>query len=247
MKINIGKLILNQMRLMMQNKILLVVSCFFIVTIAKVNAQNKNYVKTGIASFYADKFEGRQTANGEIYYHAKKTAAHRTLPFGSIVKVTNLENNKSAVVRINDRGPFVDNRIIDLSKSVAQELGIVNKGLAKVKIELIASTDDLPGNKPPAKKKLQNKTYYKVNVDVVSPSGKGVQIGSYKDDENVFRLAEGLKKKYNEEVFIEVATIKKQRVYRIILGNYNSDTQLNSLKKKLSKEYPDSFIVTFKN
>ena len=232
---------------MMQNKILLVISCFFIVVITKVNAQNKNYVKTGIASFYADKFEGRPTANGEIYYHAKKTAAHRTLPFGSIVKVTNLENNKYAVVRINDRGLFVDNRIIDLSKSVAQELGIVKKGLAKVKIELIASTDDLPGNKSLAKRKLQNKVYYKVNVDVVSPSGKGVQIGSYKDDENVFRLAERLKKKYNEEVFIEVAAIKKQRVYRIILGNYNSNAQLISLKNKLSKEYPDCFIVTFKN
>ncbi len=168
------------------------------------------------------------------------------MPFGSIVKVTNLENNKHAVVRINDRGPFIDNRIIDLSKSVAQELGFVEKGLAKVKIELIASTDDVPDNKSLEKNKLQNNEYYKINVDVVSPGGKGVQIGSYKDDENVFRLVESLKKKYNEEVFIEVAIIKKQKVYRIILGNYNSDAQLNSLKKKLSKEYPDSFIVTFK-
>ena len=228
-------------------KIRIVLFVTFMFVYVFVHAQNKNYVKTGIASFYADKFEGRTTANGEIYYHAKKTAAHRTLPFGSIVKVTNLENNKYAVVRINDRGPFVDNRIIDLSKSVAQELGFVKKGLAKVKIELIASTDDLPDNKPLVKRKLQNKAYYKVNVDVVSPSGKGVQIGSYKDDENVFRLAERLKKKYNEEVFIEVATIKKQKVYRIILGNYNSNAQLNSLKNKLSKEYPDCFIVTFKN
>ena len=107
------------------------------------DAQN-NYVKTGIASFYADKFEGKQTANGEIYYHVKKTAAHRTLPFGSIVKVTNLENNKYVVVRINDRGPFVDDRIIDLSKSAAKELDFIDKGLAQVRIELIASTNDLP-------------------------------------------------------------------------------------------------------
>jgi len=235
------------MKLMTQNKILLAIVCFAIIATTGVDAQNKNYVKTGIASFYADKFEGRPTANGEIYYHAKKTAAHKTLPFGSIVKVTNLENNKYAVVRINDRGPFIDNRIIDLSKSVAQELGIVEKGLVKVKIELIASTDDLPDNKFPVKKKLQNRIYYNVNVDVVSPSGKGVQIGSYKDDENVFRLVEVLKKKYKEEIFIEVAIIKKQKVYRIILGNYNSDAQLNSLKNKLLKEYPDCFIVTFKN
>ncbi len=230
----------------MKNRIIFIIACFFIVATTRVCAQSKGYVKTGIASFYADKFEGRTTANGEIYYHAKKTAAHRTLPFGSVVKVTNLENSKYAVVRINDRGPFVDNRIIDLSKSIAQELGFVEKGLAKVKIELIASTDDLPDSKSLEKKNLQNKEYYKINVDVVSPSGKGVQIGSYKDDENVFRLVESLKKKYNEEVFIEVAIIKKQKVYRIILGNYNSNAQLNSLKNKLSKEYPDSFIVTFK-
>ena len=217
----------------------------FTLVISNVNAQ-KNYTKTGIASFYADKFEGRQTANGEIYYHAKKTAAHRTLPFGSIVKVTNLENNKYTVVRINDRGPFIDNRIIDLSKSVAQELGIVEKGLGKVRIELLASTDDLPGKKSNKKAENQSKVYYKVNVEIINPKGKGVQVGSYNNDENVFRLVEDIKNKYTEEVFVQVATIKKQKVYRIIVGNYNSDEKLKALKKKLSDDYPGCFIVTFK-
>ena len=222
------------------------VALFLIIGLNQANAQNKSYVKTGIASFYADKFEGRTTANGEIYYHAKRTAAHRTLPFGSIVKVTNLENNKYVVVRINDRGPFVDNRIIDLSKSAAKDLGFVKKGLTKVKIDVVASTDDLPDKKKSKNKDQENIGYYKLRVDIVNPSGKGIQIGSYTDDENILKLAESLKAKYNEDVYIEVARIKKQKVYRVIIGCYQSESQFNSLKKKLSKEFPDCFVVSFK-
>lgn len=227
-------------------KIKIVLFVFVIFISVNTQAQKKNYVKTGIASFYADKFEGRTTANGEIYYHAKKTAAHRSLPFGSVVKVTNLENNKYVVVRVNDRGPFVDNRIIDLSKSAAQDLGFVGKGLAKVRVELIASTNDLPDKKIEKHvKDIENK-YYKINSEVVKPKGKGVQIGSYSDDENVIKLVAELKSKFNESIYVEIAKIKKQKTYRIILGNYNSDVTLNALKKKLSKAYPDCFIVKYK-
>jgi len=93
--------------------------------------------QTGIASYYADKFEGRSTSNGEIYSHQELTAAHRSLPFGTKVKVTNLGNGKSVVVRINDRGPFVDGRIIDLSKSAAEQIDMIRTGTAKVEIEII--------------------------------------------------------------------------------------------------------------
>ena len=231
----------------MKIKTIIIVVVIFIIATLNINGQNESYTKIGLASFYADKFEGRTTANGEIYYHAKRTAAHRTLPFGSIVKVTNLENNKYAVVRINDRGPFVDNRIIDLTKSVAKDLGFVEKGLTKVKVELIGSTDDLPNNKPEVIKTSEPKVYYRVKVDAVSPKGRGVQIGSYSNDDNVFKLAERLKEKYSEEIFIEVATLKERKVYRIILGRYTDQAQLDALKKKLSKNYPDCFIVTYKN
>lgn len=246
MNLNIGKFRMNQKKLIMKNKLFYILSCVFVLCTASVNAQS-NYKKTGVASFYADKFEGRQTANGEIYYHAKKTAAHNTLPFGSVVKVTNLENNKFVIVRINDRGPFIDNRIIDLSKSAARDLGFVELGLTNVRIELIASTEDLPDNNPKVEKSTKTEVYYKLNVETVSPTGKGVQVASYNNDENVYRLAEMLTKKYNEDVFIEIVTLNKQKLYRVIVGNYNSDSQLNSLKEKLSKEFPGCFIVTFKN
>jgi len=230
----------------MKSKLFFLFSCFFIQFVSCVNAQS-NYVKEGIASFYADKFEGRQTANGEIYYHAKKTAAHKTLPFGSILKVTNLENNKFVVVRVNDRGPFIANRIIDLSKSAARDLGFVESGITRVGIELIASTEDLPDEKSIVEQNYKPAVYYKINIETVSPKGKGVQVASYNNDENVFRLAEMLKNGFNEDVYIESVIIKKQKLYRVIVGNYNSEFQLNSLKNKLSKDFPGCFIVTFKN
>lgn len=95
------------------------------------------YVQEGKASFYADKFEGRTTASGERYSHNKSTCAHLSLPFGTLVKVTNLSNDKSIVVRVNDRGPFVPNRIIDLSLSAAQKLDFVKEGITDVKVEVV--------------------------------------------------------------------------------------------------------------
>ncbi len=92
----------------------------------------------GLASYYAEKFHGKQTANGEIYDMNKLTAAHKTLPFGTICQVTNLDNKKKVVVRINDRGPFVEGRVIDLSKEAAKQLNGINHGLMRVKIEILS-------------------------------------------------------------------------------------------------------------
>lgn len=91
-------------------------------------------VEVGKASYYADKFKGRKTANGEIFRQWKKTAAHRTLPFGTVVTVKNLSNGQKVKVRINDRGPFVKGRMIDLSKKAAKKIGMVDAGVADVEI-----------------------------------------------------------------------------------------------------------------
>ena len=91
----------------------------------------------GYASYYADEFNGRKTSNGEIYDMHALTAAHRTLPFNTKVRVNNLENGKSIVVRINDRGPFKDDRIIDLSLGAAKAIGLIGPGTAKVRLEII--------------------------------------------------------------------------------------------------------------
>ena len=93
--------------------------------------------ETGMASFYNDKFEGKTTASGEVFSQSKLTAAHKTLPFKTKIKVTNLANKLSVIVTINDRGPFVEGRILDLSKKAAIKLDFVDNGVAKVKLEVI--------------------------------------------------------------------------------------------------------------
>lgn len=95
------------------------------------------YELEGIASYYADDFHGRRTSSGETYDMYALTAAHRELPFNSIVRVTNLENNRTVKVRINDRGPFKEGRVIDLSFRAAVEVGLIPKGTVPVRIEIV--------------------------------------------------------------------------------------------------------------
>lgn len=101
---------------------------------------SREYAVVGIASYYGDKFHGRRTANGEIYDKNAMTAAHRTLPFGTIVEVTYLRTGKSVVVRINDRGPFIEGRIIDLSEGAAREIGLRPYGIGDVRVRVIGTS-----------------------------------------------------------------------------------------------------------
>jgi len=107
------------------------------VSLSKVGMTQK-----GISSYYAEKFHGKLTANGEVYDMYGISAAHQTLPLNTIIRVTNLENRKSIILRINDRGPFVKNRILDCSYGAALKLGFVKKGTTKVKIEVIELGDN---------------------------------------------------------------------------------------------------------
>ena len=98
------------------------------------------YKSSAVASYYADKYHGRKTSNGEVFNMYDLTAAHKTLPFNTKVKVTNLSNGKSVIVRINDRGPFVKGREIDLSKAAAVKIGMIKSGTAKVSLEIIGDS-----------------------------------------------------------------------------------------------------------
>ena len=94
----------------------------------------QNYNVHGKASYYADTFHGRLTSNGEIFHQDSLTCAHRTLPFGTYLKVTNKRNNQEVVVRVNDRGPFIEGRVIDLSRAAAEQLGMINAGVVRVEV-----------------------------------------------------------------------------------------------------------------
>lgn len=229
--------------------------------------------QTGKASFYAEKFEGRPTASGEIYKHNLSTAAHRKLPFGTKVKVTNLENNKTAVVKINDRGPFIRGRIIDLSKSVANSLGITDNGTSDVRIEVLdkdakvstegtaykpfqAENDQRQQKnssfsdrstaedfKNPSLKNSEEKEFYDLIVDEVRPDFYGVQIASFSESDNLIRLASRLKTSYKSKVLVQVKTINQTKMYTVILGQFDSRKEAEDFKTRLQDKYPGSFIV----
>ncbi|MDN5202567.1 septal ring lytic transglycosylase RlpA family protein [Fulvivirgaceae bacterium BMA10] len=99
--------------------------------------ERQQYQETGMASFYNDKFEGKKTASGEKYKASKFTAAHKSLKFNTLIKVTNLKNKKTVIVRVNDRGPFKKNRIVDVSKAAARKLNMEQDGIVNVKIEVV--------------------------------------------------------------------------------------------------------------
>lgn len=114
--------------------IIMMISSFGLYSFNKYNADD---AKTSIASFYHDKFNGRRTASGEIFSNSKMTAANRTLPFGTNIKVTNLRTGKSVIVKVNDRGPFHSSRAIDLSKAAFDAIGNTKRGTMPIEYEIV--------------------------------------------------------------------------------------------------------------
>ena len=170
----------------------------------------KGEVFRGVASWYGPNFHGKLTANGEIYNMYEYTAANKILPLGTIVKVTNLNNNKSVVVRINDRGPFVKGRIIDLSYIAGKKIGIDKTGTAPVKIVVLST----PITTKAKKRKYSNKKMKK--------NGKiSIQIGAFKK----FEGAKFLKNRY------KYSYIKKtDGIYKVYVGHFNSENEAINFK-----------------
>ena len=165
----------------------------------------QGYVQQGIASWYGSKFHGNATANGERYDMYAMSAAHRTLPLPSYVQVRNLENGHTAVVRVNDRGPFHDNRIIDLSYAAASKLGMLGKGTALVEIRAIdpRHPEQVVAQKP---KPLDHapRIY--------------IQVGAYGNQDNARRMADRLSRELQRNIRIDSAESTRGRVHRVQIG-----------------------------
>lgn len=126
--------------------------------------EDPTYDREGVASWYGRQFQGKPTANGEIFDKARLTAAHKTLPLPSFVQVENLENGRSITVRVNDRGPFVDDRIIDLSQAAARSLGFEEKGLASVRVRFLSAAP-LPSQSASPRKNRRNPSRERPNAE----------------------------------------------------------------------------------
>ncbi|HYG04007.1 MAG TPA: septal ring lytic transglycosylase RlpA family protein [Chryseosolibacter sp.] len=203
--------------------------------------------QSGKASFYADKFEGAPTASGQKYRGKKLTAAHKTLPFGTRVKVTNTANNKSVEVVINDRGPWVDNRVIDLSRAAAEKLDFINQGLVEVEIEVLDAGD---GKTSDPEKTIDHvtvdeKEFYDFEIARLNPNGFGIQIGTYQELVNLMRLADNLKNSYKKRVTVQVKVLNGIKYYALIVGQFPSRSKAENFREQIRKKFPDAFVVEF--
>ena len=200
-----------------------------------VNGQRYNpirnhtgYVEEGRASWYGEQFHGRKTSNGETYDMYAMTAAHKTLPMGVYVRVTNQQSGQEAIVRVNDRGPFVAGRIIDLSYSAAKLVGVVEPGTAPVRIEALGFRADGSGNGQAVY--TQPESY-----DIGSFA---VQVGAFSVKANADRLAAEMRAKYGYTTINE-GVVNGQRFYRVWVGNFTSLEVAENTKQ----QFKSGFVI----
>lgn len=201
------------------------------------------YAEQGLASWYGEPFHGRKTSNGEIYDMHGDTAAHKTLPMDTMLLVKNLENGRSTVVRINDRGPFVQERIIDLTLAKAHELGVYGKGTAKVEIvalgaqqpeetPLVAAGPERPAEGGKAKPKP------KIKPPPIPDFDKGnfyVQVGAFIKIENARTLAKAFAKR-GRDVIIQQYPAAGMNLYRVMIFASTSLAKAKVYEKELETE-----------
>lgn len=229
----------------MFKSIVFFVICFFI----GCNIFSQEVKEYGQASYYANKFHGRKTASGEVYNKNLYTAAHRTLPFGTVVTVVNTSNNKKVKVKINDRGPFKKKRIIDLSLIAAKDIGLIQSGYANVIVTTSEYNDNsTENNNFISKVKLLNNGYYNKTLKKQVPKGMGVQVGSFYELTNLLVVMESIEKQFKEDVYLFVSNDKKgKKLYKISFGEYSKRSKADKVKKHAQKQgIEDCFIVKYK-
>lgn len=188
------------------------------------------FVQAGVASWYGRDFHGKKTSNGEVYDMHDMTAAHKTLPLGVYVKVKNTDNGREAVVRVNDRGPFVKGRVIDLSYAAAKQLGVDVVGTAPVRLEALGYRGAGEGNYKP--------------VDSYDQGAFTVQIGSFKDYRNAERLMTEMKKLFGFSEIHETV-VNGELFHRVYAGKYRSLRAAEKAEDDFSSHgYPGSFTVS---
>jgi rare lipoprotein A len=178
-------------------------------------APGPGWTETGVASWYGHPYHGRRAASGEIYDMEKLTAAHRTLPFGTQVLVRNLDNDRTVTVRINDRGPFVKGRILDLSRAAARELAMIGPGTARVRLVVAAAAP-------------------------VAAGWFAVQLGAFRERTNAERVRERARA-YGESRL--VLRDGDPPLWRVLVGREPALEAAQALAERLRRDFPDSFVV----
>ena len=211
------------------------------------------YNENGVASWYGPKFHNKPTANGEIFDQNKISAAHKTLPLPSIVKVTNLDNKKYIYIRVNDRGPFVNNRIIDLSKQAAIELNILSKGIDGVNVKLIESGPHLLEknfiNQKYLEEYAKNLESKKFKTQKNKESSRFLQLGVFSLRENAEKYKEKIDKVYTNRkltIFIKEYSAENN-LFKVLLGPFINEKNAKNVADNLLELGYNSFIISNKD
>ena len=188
------------------------------------------YNERGIASWYGEKFHGHKTSNGEVFDMYKVSAAHKSLPIPSFLRVTNLDNNRSLVVRVNDRGPFHGDRIVDLSYAAALKLGYADRGTARVQLEAIIPdgvvVDRAAGN--------NNNTLSQQTLRVASTGDKYIQVGAFADINSAREMSDKLRAMTNRPVFIRSLDSTNSGVlHRVRIGPVNDTSEIRRITQSV--------------
>lgn len=216
-----------------------------------VSAQEEEY---GLAIRYSDQLQGTRTSNGQSYDANQLTGAHKTLPFGTQVKVTNIDTKQSTVVRINDRGPFKKGYVVDLSSKASAQIGIKADTMAKVKVVVVKSntkatvTATKPAKKATPKKKTTPSRSLSVSKESVrtlkqGDKGYGVQVGYYASEANAMKYIEDLKAKWFKNISLNIDDSSGSRRYKVIIGDYPTRAAADSYLTNLQKKDIKGFVV----
>ncbi|QHL87887.1 septal ring lytic transglycosylase RlpA family protein [Nibribacter ruber] len=212
----------------------------FIAFAPTASAQEVGETQKGLASWYGAKYHGRKTSSGEVYNRHKLTAAHNGLPLGTIVKVTNLSNGESVVVKINDRGPFKGRRIIDLSEAAAKQIKYRNAGLAEVSVEVVElpqsylAKRSAPAAAPATEvKQVSAETVLTANT----VSSFVIQAGAFGSLANAQAQLEKLKRIYQQlPVSLMEETVNGKTVHRIVAGKFQDKATAEQARQDLVKK-----------
>jgi len=221
-------------------KLFKILLCLLFLLILQPSFSQNSYQKTGLASYYADKFAGRRTSSGEIFSQKKMTCAHKTLPLGTKIKVTNLSNDKSVVLTVNDRGPFHDTRMLDVTRAAAKKLDFLDAGETEVSIEILNNEGK---SEEPVITTDSLSPFFKMEALEEGIRGYSVKVASYLSEEKTLETVKDLKQKTGLEIFVQPVWHKKHFMYRIYAGQFESKEKAENLKNKLTEFYSDCYVT----
>jgi len=206
---------------------------------------SEGFVQRGKASWYGTKFHGNKTANGETYNMYTMTAAHKTLPIPTYVEVKNLDNGKTIVVRVNDRGPFHQGRIIDLSYAAATKLGTLKSGTSNVEIRVINPRTEKKKSPPTAPKTLIKETLPSPKA-LTNTSNLFIQVGAFTSLDNATKVKKHLTHTLNLPANIQPNSTQSDALFLVLTGPYNNVQAADEAKLKLQKQGYSKIIYTTK-